>query len=98
MRFCVTGALLKVPIAVNWLVCFEYEIVCEEGRIAIESSGSDSTPLTVNVAVAVTTLAEVVEVEALLYCAVMVVVPWPTGVTNPVAGSIVATALLLEVQ
>jgi hypothetical protein len=28
----------------------------------------------------------------------MVVVPWPTGVTSPVAAPIVATAVLLEVQ
>jgi len=98
VRFCVTGASLKVPIAVNWLVWPGYEIDCEEGRIARESRGSDSTPFTVRVAVAVTTLAGVVEVEALLYCAVIVVVPWPTGVASPVAAPIVATAVLLEFQ
>jgi hypothetical protein len=66
--------------------------------MAIDWRGSSASPLTVKVAVAVTTVAVELSEAEVVYSAVMVVVPIPTSVAWPVVAPMVATAALLEVQ
>ena len=84
--------LPDVPSAMNWPVCPVAERDCEPGLMAMAVKGSEAPPVTVKVAVAVTTVP-----PELLTMAVMVVVPWLRPVARPVE-LIFAICVLLELQ
>jgi len=83
--------LAPVANAINWLVSLSNVTVWVPGRIDREATDPVDPPKTVSVAV----LAMIPPKPGVL--AVIVVVPWPTPVANPVA-LMVATLLALDVQ
>jgi hypothetical protein len=87
-----------VPIAMKLTLALVPVVseVCEAGRIARETRGSAFDPVTVKVAVWVTTLP-----SGFFAWAVITVVPWPTAVARPPPAPpvwllMVATEVLLE--
>ena len=83
----------NVPIAIIWLVWPGKATDWLFGVIAIESSGSDATPVTVKFALAVTT-----DLSGFVQMAVIGVVPWPTAVASPVVAPTVAMPTFVELQ
>jgi len=86
-----TPELAPVAIAINWLVSLSDKTVWVFGIIDRETTDPVDPPETVSVAV----LVMMPPKPGVL--AVIVVVPWPTAVANPVA-LMVATLLALDVQ
>jgi hypothetical protein len=82
-----------VPMAISPEVCPATVSVCEAGTMASETSGSAGTPVTVRLAVAVTT-----ELSGFVQIAVTGVVPWPTAVASPVLAPIEATPVLVTLH